>query len=147
MLARTTRRADRSRLEMLICQKIGRMRLFLPGRKRTGVPVVSVLRLGCLVVLGVTPALAGCVCDPPVERLSSHRPVSIKKQPEEKKVAVAAPIQQPAVAPQRSAPLQMPVKLIKVKSCDCPEDFDPQICGKREAYTSWSPYCASSKSH
>jgi hypothetical protein len=117
------------------------------------------VRILALIVVAFLPAIGGCVCDPPVERLAVKHPPHAKKA-----VAAAAltPVVPPAPAP-AAAPVPVPaaaasvtppiiplqslaktkLRTIRVKSCDCPEDFDPQVCGDRKAYTSWSPNCAS----
>lgn len=88
-------------------------------------------------VLLLLPLLAGCTCDPPVERLASHKTRVAKRTAEA--TGTTSPT---AVNLARQPSPRSVVKTIRVKSCDCPEDFDPQVCGDRRAYT-WSRTCPS----
>jgi hypothetical protein len=81
--------------------------------------------------------LAGCVCDPPVDRIASKRPLA------ERQARAAVPRRQSIAASHRKPTANSVLKRIRVRNCDCPEDFDPKICGNRSAYTSWSPSCPS----
>jgi hypothetical protein len=115
-----------------------------------------------LVLLLALPFFGGCVFDPPVDR------IAVKKYKAPRKDAaavakVAPPAAAPVTAPVAAAPPAQPaepataqsvektsvkpkLKLIKVKNCDCPEDFDASVCGDRRAYT-WSKNCASQQAH
>jgi hypothetical protein len=111
-------------------------------------------------VLLALPFLGGCVFDPPVDRIA----VKKYKAPRKDVAAVAKaapPSAAPVTAPVAAAPVpaqpmapaaaqsvekvsvKPKLKLIKVKNCDCPEDFDASVCGDRRAYTTWSKNCAS----
>ncbi|CCB66009.1 exported protein of unknown function [Hyphomicrobium sp. MC1] len=86
------------------------------------------------IALALLPFLSGCVCDPPVERLT------IKKRVHAKRVALAIPAK-PRPSTDATGPSATSVlRPIRIKRCDCPQDFDPHVCGDRSAYT-WSPDC------
>jgi hypothetical protein len=91
------------------------------------------------ILIAILPFFAGCVCDPPMDRLAS------KKAGVSKKLVLGVPVAVP-VANERTRPSSKSVlRTIRVKNCDCPEDFDPHICGDRRAYT-WSSSCPSAAS-
>jgi hypothetical protein len=93
------------------------------------------MRCWLLMVLAL-PFLAGCACDPPVER------VAVKTRPHQKKVALAVAPKPSAVFGTKQPSATTAFRTMRIKRCDCPQDFDPEICGRRSAYTSWSPDCA-----
>ncbi|MFT3731410.1 MAG: hypothetical protein QM780_08300 [Hyphomicrobium sp.] len=91
-------------------------------------------------VLVLLSFLAGCAYDPPVERIAA------KKRPAERKVAMQTPIklkEEPRPISRSRFSANTPLKMIRVKNCDCPEDFDAAVCGDRSAYASLSPNCPS----
>ncbi len=94
------------------------------------------MRSSPYLILVLLPFLAGCVCDPQIERLASKGPAATKN------VAVATRKDQTAIGEARRPSSKTTLKIIRLKSCDCPEDFDPQVCGDRRAYT-WSQTCPS----
>jgi hypothetical protein len=85
-------------------------------------------------VLALLPLIGGCVCDPPVERLAAHKRVRAER------VALKVPTK-PLAAHYAARPSATSVlKPIRMKRCDCPQEFDPHICGDRSAYT-WATDC------
>lgn len=101
------------------------------------------------IALLLLPFLAGCVCDTPVERLSVKTHRAAKKVARVEPARTAKPADAPATAAAPAEPenvvraklVKPRLRIIHVKNCDCPEDFDPAICGDRRAYKSWSPNC------
>ncbi|MBS0235687.1 MAG: hypothetical protein JSR99_19640 [Proteobacteria bacterium] len=85
-------------------------------------------------VLALLPFLAGCVCDAPVERFDANG------APHVRKVALGIAPKPHAIVETRRPSASTILRTVRVKRCDCPEDFDPKICGRRSAYT-WAPDC------
>lgn len=116
------------------------MRLITPETHQDGDFRGKVLRilLGPI-ALALLPFIGGCVCDPPVERLA------VKTRPHAKRVALAVPTKPLPTRDAASPSATAVVKPIRIKRCDCPQEFDPHICGNRSAYT-WSTDCGEKSS-
>jgi hypothetical protein len=129
--------------------QIGRMRLIPPKSGNTGVSGDDLTVFVRSIALILLPFLAGCVCDAPVERLAMKTHRAAKKVALAAPARIAKPVDAPAATTAHAEPetgvsrtiVKPTLRIIHVKNCDCPEDFDPEVCGDRSAYTSWSPNC------